>query len=149
MNRWRSNGFKVVALLIGIVCVAVPAVVGQNADKSAPQGLAINTEADEDNPHSVPMKGQQGSYRIYYNRKKDEKDGGKIDLYVATWSKTKKAWAAEELVGPQVESKGHDSCCFVTQYGAYPQTIWFATTKSAVNPRFDLRSEERRVGKEC
>ena len=57
MNRWRSNGCKVVALLIGIVCVAVPAVVGQIADKSAPQGLAINTEADEDNPHSVPMKG--------------------------------------------------------------------------------------------
>jgi len=138
MNRWRSNGCKVVALLIGMVCVAVPTVVGQNADKSAPQGLAINTEADEDNPHSVPMKGQQGSYRVYYNRKKDEKDGGKIDLYVATWSKAKKAWAAEELVGPQVESKGHDTCCFVTPYGAYPQTIWFATTKSAANPRFDL-----------
>ena len=55
MNRWRSNGFKVVALLIGIVCVAVPAVVGQNADKSAPQGLAINTEASKDRTEFITI----------------------------------------------------------------------------------------------
>lgn len=138
MNRWCTNSFKGWGLMIVLTCVTVSSLVGQNAGKSAPQGLSINTEADEDNPHPVPIKGQAGSYRIYYNRKKSDKDGGKIDLYVATWSKTQKSWAGEELVGPQVESKGNDSCCFVTPYGAYPQTIWFATTKSAANPRFDL-----------
>lgn len=129
--------------ICGVFMAAFSLLVGsegfaQGQAVKGPQPVSFNTEAEEDHPHPVPMKGQLGSYRLYFSRSKDGNPESKIDLHAATWSKAKKEWANTELVGPQVESKGNDASCFVTPYGAYPQTIWFASTKDPSNKKFDI-----------
>lgn len=138
MKHWAflAGGFLGAAVLV--LLLSEPMALGQPPLAKGPQAVSINTEADEDDPHPVPMKGQQGSYRLYFSRSKDGSQESKIDLYAATWSRAKKEWGNTELVGPQVETKGNDASCFVTPYGIYPQTIWFASTKDPANKKFDI-----------
>ena len=123
---------------LGACFLAGVEAFAQGQDVKGPLPASINTEADEDHPHPVPLKGQAGSYRLYFSRSKDSKPESKIDLYAATWSKARKGWADTELAGPQVQSKGNDASCFVTPYGVYPQTIWFASTKDPGNKKYDI-----------
>ncbi|MFM7110311.1 MAG: hypothetical protein ACKO26_04150 [Planctomycetota bacterium] len=124
--------------LVLIVSFGFSVVMAQPAVVKGPVGVSFNTPADEDNPHPVPFKATPGSYRLYYSRTKDSKEGAKVDLFVSTWSKARREWANEELVGPQVQTKGNESSCFVTPYGIYPQTIWFSSTKEPGNKKHDI-----------
>lgn len=136
MKRLVPNVGMVTFIVMTMVCAA--SAKGQAQTPKGPQPVAINTEADEDNPHPVPMKGQPGSYRLYFSRSQAGVAEPKIDLYASTWSKTKREWANTELVGPQVQTKGNETSCFVTPYGSYPQTIWYSSTKEPRNGKQDI-----------
>ena len=95
----------------------------------APTNLAMNTEADEDDPHL-----SSNGLSLYYacNAK------GKFDIMVATRPKNDAKWGAGKLLNGYIHTEVNDRGVSLTPEGQYPQYIFFATQKDKEINNFDL-----------
>jgi len=115
--------FSLLALaLLPAVALSLPP-----ADKDAPKllkpiNLAVNTKADEDDPHL-----SSNGLRLYYSCNAR----GKFDILVSERGSTTQAWRPGKITDDceHLRTKVDDRSVFVTPEGRYPQYIFFATKK--------------------
>jgi len=94
-----------------------------------PVSLAVNTEADEDEPF-LASKG----LTLYYaaNAK------GKWDIMFSHRSSPQKAWPAGDVLQDYIATEADDRGAWVTAEDRYPQYMYFASKQDKANDNFDL-----------
>jgi hypothetical protein len=118
----------VAVLLLGIVLLP-PSALPADPPKAKPINLAINTEADEDDPH-ISSDGRT----LYYaaNSKK------KWDLMVAQRRDVTSPWSKGIILRDYIQTEADDRSLCVTLDGRYPQYIYYASKTDKAGKNFDL-----------
>jgi Tol biopolymer transport system component len=116
------------ALLLAALCV-VPAAPADAPKPLKPVNLAINTEADEDDPHPAG-----NGLALYYaaNAK------GKYDVMVARRDKVSVPWGKGEILQDYIQSEADDRSPFVTSEVRFPQFLYYASKLDKAGKNFDI-----------
>jgi WD40-like Beta Propeller Repeat len=124
---------KLASLTVMVVLVAlaltISAAQSDEPKLLAPTNLAINTEADEDDP----CLASNGLTLYYASNAK-----GKFDILVSTRPNLNAKWPAGKLLNDYVRTEVNDRGVSLTPEGKYPQFIYFATQKDKQTNNYDL-----------
>jgi hypothetical protein len=112
--------------LLGLL---LPAARPDEPLRLKPTNLAVNTRADEDNPHLA----SDGLTLYYASNAK-----GKYDLMVSTRSKLNQPWGKGKALEDWVQTEVDDRSVFVTPENLFPQYLYYATKKDKKNNNFDV-----------
>ncbi|NBO92148.1 MAG: hypothetical protein EBV06_07505 [Planctomycetia bacterium] len=122
--------FGIVALVALIVFWPASAQTGD--EKLKPTPLAVNTPADEDEPHVF-----DGGLSLVFTRGIKEGDSIKEEFMLATRKMAGGPWGKAKVLEDYVSTSGNDRSVF-TAGGTYPQYLYFGTTKDKTNKNYDL-----------
>jgi hypothetical protein len=109
--------------------LTIPAAKPEEPKPLEPINLAINTEADEDDP----CLASDGLTFYYASNTK-----GKFDIMQAKRPNTKAKWGAGAMLKDYVRTEVDDRGVSLTPEGKYPQFIFFATQKDKQTNNYDL-----------
>jgi hypothetical protein len=115
-----------IASLALLVLLAGPAPA---RDEIKVTHLAVNTEADEDDPHLS----SSGLTLLYTSTTKK-----KSDIMVSRRRERSQAWPAGKPIEDYVSTEADDRSAFATADGRYPQFLYFATKKDNKGDNFDI-----------
>jgi hypothetical protein len=118
-----------VLTLSTLTALALPAAPPEEPRGPRPINLAVNTKADEDDPHIA----SDGLTLYYASNAK-----GKFDIMVAQRAKRDQPWPAGALLESWIGSEVDDRSVFVTAEGRFPQYLYYATRKDKDGTNFDL-----------
>jgi hypothetical protein len=94
-----------------------------------PINLAVNTPADEDNPHVA-----SNGLTLYYA----SNARGKYDIMVSHRAKTTQTWGKGKPLEDWVQTEVDDRSVFVTVEDHFPQYLYFATKTDKKTNNFDI-----------
>jgi hypothetical protein len=116
-------------LTLALIVLALPADPKDEPAPLKPINLAVNTKADEDDPH-VSSNGLS----LYYasNAK------GKFDLMASHRTNANQKWGPGKLLEDYVQTEVDDRSVFITPEGRYPQYLYYATKTDKKIDNFDL-----------
>lgn len=105
-------------LVVGLFPIAQT----ENPKLVKPINLAVNTKADEDDPHVA-----SNGLRLYYSCNSE----GKFDIFSSTRGSTTQNWKPGKLMDDTsvIRTKVDDRSVFATSEGQSPQFLYFATKK--------------------
>jgi len=109
--------------------VVVALVSGPALAEVKVTSLAVNTAADEDDPH-VSTNG----LTLFYTATSKKKS----DIMVSRRRERGQAWPAGKPIADYVGTEADDRSAFATPDGRYPQFLYFATKKDKKNDNFDI-----------
>jgi hypothetical protein len=91
--------------------------------------LAVNTDADEDDPHL-----SSGGLTLFYTSTGKKKS----DIMMSRRRERSQAWPAGKPMDDYISTETDDRSAFATADGRYPQFLYFATKKDKKNDNFDI-----------
>jgi Tol biopolymer transport system component len=112
-----------------VTLLVLPSALPADPPRAKPINLAINTDADEDDPH-ISSDGRT----LYYaaNAK------GKWDLMFAQRRNVTSPWGKGVILQDYIQTEVDDRSLCVTAEGRYPQYIYYATKTDKAGKNFDL-----------
>ena len=123
---------RIAVLLLAVLAVAGllrPLAAADEVKLVRPVNLAVNTEADEDDPFL-----SSSGLTLWYA----SNAGGKFDIMRAQRRNVRSAWAKGKLLEDYVRTEVDDRGVSLTRDGAYPQYLYFATKKDKETKNFDI-----------